>query len=645
MLLCVKIIKFLLAKKKDRFMAENKKKILFCLSPYLSLIKKHACNELQIGPALVKGTIDERMFDTTFIDLDVFVSTQRSVEPVLSSHDFCLLQNTALLEGFSEMVSLYETKIDNLIDRILSFIPPEEYDYLVFSVPRRSTTIVPILISINFTFLLSKRLKDKTGGIVIMGGSGFRNMSLPYVKDHIAKYLSSKYIDFLFLNDGALTQFPRLLHELYSGSLRPKAIADVTFIGNKAFYKPTSFKVRLWAVIGKICQYKCTERVLKKILLSRKKKIIGEVNSNIEPDFSLLNRQMFAVNAEEVFQLAKYFPEYNYKSTGELKENGIIIYPLQPTQYCPYSCYFCGYALRQFQLLSVKKAVDQIERLIAKHCDARYFRFFNCSINFSPQYAIAFADEIIRRKINIRFIDSVHLRHPSEEVFEALRKSGCVKVWVGLETLSPRLLNKIHKCLSVDDIYKGIELLHEQGLWIGGNIITGLPFENDSDHVTTLQFIKEMQGKINAWDLNVFRLYPNSPYQRFSRECNLRLRPVHSFTDTHFTFDEVGGLTNEENKPIVMQRYRKLLEIVPDENEILNNDYLVLHLYDIFGFSKHRIYTGIIDYAQKIKVDRNLVNLISVHRRGYDYELFIKKEGRGSANERSLSANNPYIYK
>lgn len=602
-----------------------KQKILFCVAPYMSLIKDHAFNEIQFGPSLIRGVLDESLFDIDCVDLNSVLAQQRSSAPVLESNDLCVLMNTHLLSQYSDMPLYFDSSIDECIRGLCGSLPEKKYDYILISLPRRSTYVTNLLVSLNFTFLLAQRLKAQTGAKVIMGGSGFKNISREMFWRHVVSQLSEEYVDFIFLDSEAAFALPELLRCLYKGVKINKGFADIAFINKKKYCKSKSALNAVKAVVARFLGASLFSGHFKRYL--RKSKFTKEKDLllNVVPDFEMSNKAAYAVNIEKTFKLSRYLPQYS----SYAQKTDITIYPLQFIHGCPHFCYFCGNALRKFSFLSPVQAVDQIERVIEKNPDAKYFRFFNCQINFTPQYALSFADEVIKRKLKIWFVDSADLRNPSREVFEALRKAGCVKLWIGLETLSPRMLKLANKQLTVEDICKGVELIHKEDIWIGGNLIVGLPFEEENDIDCTLRFVRDFSGKVDAWELNMFRFYPYSPYYLFRNECGLKPLNTRTFTEENLAFEERGLRSSGERKNAAKLRYRQLLSALPEANEFLDNDYLLFYFNNNFSLNKHAIRELILKYYQGSSDDKELAGRLSQYGCGYDYGLFGKKKMRG----------------
>jgi radical SAM superfamily enzyme YgiQ (UPF0313 family) len=93
----------------------------------------------------------------------------------------------------------------------------------------------------------------------------------------------------------------------------------------------------------------------------------------------------------------------------------------------------------------------------------------------------------------------------SQEMAGLLKDSGCLHVSFGIESGSPRILKKMNKGQTVEQIKTGLENAHSAGLKIRIFLIVGFPGESDETIEETLDLIKEC-----PWD--EFSVYPALPY-------------------------------------------------------------------------------------------------------------------------------------
>ena len=87
-----------------------------------------------------------------------------------------------------------------------------------------------------------------------------------------------------------------------------------------------------------------------------------------------------------------------------------------------------------------------------------------------------------------------------------MRKAGCIKLAYGIESASPRMLEYIDKRITQEQASKIIRETHEAGIWVGLNLITGMPTEKEEDIEATINFLKEHNKYINEFSPSHFSL-------------------------------------------------------------------------------------------------------------------------------------------
>lgn len=172
-------------------------------------------------------------------------------------------------------------------------------------------------------------------------------------------------------------------------------------------------------------------------------------------------------------------------------------------------CAYC-YSNRQkrYHLFDVKKAVDVFENL-EKEYGIKRFNILDDSL--SPKFAEQFADEIIRRKLNIEY--KVFLRFEkffNKDILAKLRKSGLNAIYFGLESASPRILKLMNKGIDIKQAERILQDCYELNIEVSVGVMFGYPTETEEDIVTTLEFLKKYSHCMAGQNLFYFTLLKSS---------------------------------------------------------------------------------------------------------------------------------------
>ena len=95
--------------------------------------------------------------------------------------------------------------------------------------------------------------------------------------------------------------------------------------------------------------------------------------------------------------------------------------------------------------------------------------------------------------------------HLDEEICALMAESGCVRVKLGFESGSERILRMIQKDETIDDMREGAKMLKEAGVPFTAYFMAGFPDETDEDLKKTINFAKEI--KADFYSISVLAPY------------------------------------------------------------------------------------------------------------------------------------------
>ncbi|MFI5135092.1 MAG: B12-binding domain-containing radical SAM protein [Chitinophagales bacterium] len=158
---------------------------------------------------------------------------------------------------------------------------------------------------------------------------------------------------------------------------------------------------------------------------------------------------------------------------------------------CPYTCKWCSRAVygESYRRRSAKKVVDEIEMLQSQYSFDTIW-FVDDVFTISHKWLTAFHDELMRRKISIRYECITRSDRMNEEVVRLLNESGCFRVWIGAESGSQKVIDAMDRRVDVNQVREMIQLAKNNGIEAGTFIMLGYPGEEDEDVKETLHHLK-----------------------------------------------------------------------------------------------------------------------------------------------------------
>lgn len=186
---------------------------------------------------------------------------------------------------------------------------------------------------------------------------------------------------------------------------------------------------------------------------------------------------------------------------------------------CPYSCVFCFRATgKNVRYRNPQKIVDDIEY------GHKRFGFNTFSLTgggtfpLEKKHALEVCGEIIRRGLKIRWVSGWRCDLVDVELLEAMQKSGCVEVALGIESGSDEILKHIKKQTSSEQVENAIKLCHKFRINVELNFIFGLPFDTLKSLNQTRRFAERMARYAHKINFAILTPFPGTAVYEMAKE-------------------------------------------------------------------------------------------------------------------------------
>lgn len=184
---------------------------------------------------------------------------------------------------------------------------------------------------------------------------------------------------------------------------------------------------------------------------------------------------------------------------------------IQTSRGCIYSCSFCynnKFNRSRHRTVSAEKSIKRVKYI---------------KENFGINHLIIHDDSFFaNRDVNIAFLEGIKglnltweteganaclIDKMDEDYIKLLKESGCVKLYIALDSASPRLLKILNKPTSTEQILCVNRKLRDTGIIAVYNFIVGIPTETDEDIKTNIRFaFRLLEENPNAFISGFFSL-------------------------------------------------------------------------------------------------------------------------------------------
>lgn len=152
--------------------------------------------------------------------------------------------------------------------------------------------------------------------------------------------------------------------------------------------------------------------------------------------------------------------------------NRDFVMPVLSSRGCTFKCAFCYRMDTGYRLRSSESIVDEINLLKEKY-GVTYIVFYDELLMSSAERAADLCESFINAKLKIKWHCNGRLNYAKPKILKLMKRSGCVFINYGIESLDNTVLKNMNKALTTEQIIKGIEATLNAGISPGFNIIFG----------------------------------------------------------------------------------------------------------------------------------------------------------------------------
>ncbi len=158
---------------------------------------------------------------------------------------------------------------------------------------------------------------------------------------------------------------------------------------------------------------------------------------------------------------------------------------------CTNRCVFCAATGARFRTRSAQSIVDEMQGWMNRFPSVKGFNFFDLAFTADTNHAAAICNEIISRKLKIRWWAESRL-DTDLDLIELMFEAGCRALSVGMESGSPRILETINKQVHPDMLFDFAAKTDSLGMWLDVFFMFSLPSETRDDLKITLRLIQRL---------------------------------------------------------------------------------------------------------------------------------------------------------
>lgn len=203
---------------------------------------------------------------------------------------------------------------------------------------------------------------------------------------------------------------------------------------------------------------------------------------------------------------------------------------------CPFQCTYCAsHAVwtRKYRARTPENVMGEIEELIRIY-GVRHIYFYDDTFTIQKERTLQFCALLEAQGFDITWGCNVHVNTVDKDMLLAMKRAGCVELWIGVESGSPLILQELKKGSNIQRIEAVFRLSKEIGLKRKAYLMVGAPSESHNTIRETEKFVRKIQPDYVG--VTIYTPYPGSSlYNDAKKDGYVSDNIDWSTVDLHFT--------------------------------------------------------------------------------------------------------------
>lgn len=223
-------------------------------------------------------------------------------------------------------------------------------------------------------------------------------------------------------------------------------------------------------------------------------------------------------------------PAYDLVDSNQL--DSLII---QTQRGCPVGCSYCPYFLSQKNKFRAKKPLTVIKELkyLTKNFGFKNITIHDPILSLDIKRLKEICNLIIKHKIDIFWDCETHLNHIDEETLNLMKKAGCIRMSMGIESANDNVLNMVNRRFKDwEKAKKIIKFCRKIGIKTRGYFLLGMPGDSVRGTYMSIELSKYLELDEASFNLPI-PIPGTDPYNRGVKlkllDLNLRQKDPKSF--------------------------------------------------------------------------------------------------------------------
>jgi radical SAM superfamily enzyme YgiQ (UPF0313 family) len=187
---------------------------------------------------------------------------------------------------------------------------------------------------------------------------------------------------------------------------------------------------------------------------------------------------------------------------------------------CPFNCSYCFKSPidRHVRFRSKENVIAEIEYCLSEF-KLREIWFYDDTFTLNRKHVIELCNEIITRNLKFKWEAPTRVDSLDLELLKIMKRAGCMRLRLGIESGSQRILNLMRKGINKTQIEKAVKMCKKVGIETFCFFMLGYPTETEKEMKETIDFAIKLNPD---WAMfSITTPYPQTELYQFASELGL----------------------------------------------------------------------------------------------------------------------------
>lgn len=261
--------------------------------------------------------------------------------------------------------------------------------------------------------------------------------------------------------------------------------------------------------------------------------------------------------------------------------------PIEVGRGCPFNCIYCS-TKDHFQRKYRFRDTEQLMKIMT-HINNSYginrFSFQHDNVTVSKKKMRELCNGMKQLAWSVIWTCSARVDCLDQELIEIMAEAGCIEIFIGIETGSPRMQNHIGKKLDVDKVIPTVEILQRNGIEFTASFMMGFPEETLEDLAMTIRLMTTLRFKGNCSEKAQLHIVSAFPGTKIFNQYKNDLRYDGYFSDASVSFITKDMRMLVDKYPEIFASFHYIANEYLDRKFSLKVNFLIQTLLNYFPYT------------------------------------------------------------